>query len=74
MLRGESKRDVNVRGACVHVLGDALSAAVVVIADMVVATAGSYIADPIVSIIHLFGSPGPQSVLGGRQEVLFVVL
>jgi cobalt-zinc-cadmium efflux system protein len=50
-LRGEAKHDVNVRGAYVHMLGDAISAAGVVGAGVVVATTGSYIADPIVSIL-----------------------
>lgn len=49
-LRGEAKHDVNVRGAYVHMLGDAISAAGVVAAGVVVATTGSYIADPIVSM------------------------
>jgi cobalt-zinc-cadmium efflux system protein len=50
-LKGESKHDVNVRGAYVHMLGDAFSATGVVIAGVVVATTGSYIADPLVSIL-----------------------
>ena len=33
-LRGEAKHDVNVRGAYVHMLGDAISAAGVVVAGL----------------------------------------
>ncbi len=50
-LRGESKHNINVRGAYIHMLGDAISAAGVVVAGLVVASTGSYIADPIVSML-----------------------
>jgi cobalt-zinc-cadmium efflux system protein len=50
-LQGGSKHDLNVRGAYVHMLGDAVSAAGVVVAGVVVAATGSYIADPVVSIL-----------------------
>lgn len=50
-LRGESKHNINIRGAYVHMLGDAISAAGVVVAGLIVASTGSYIADPIVSML-----------------------
>jgi cobalt-zinc-cadmium efflux system protein len=50
-LRGAAKKDLNVRSAYVHMLGDAVSAAGVVVAGFVVALTGASIADPIVSIL-----------------------
>src|SRR5205085_11025037 len=50
-LRREAAHDLNVRSAYVHMLGDAISAAGVVIAGIVVALTGSYIADTLVSIV-----------------------
>ncbi len=50
-LRGEAKKDLNVRSAYVHMLGDAIAAAGVVIAGLVVAFTGASIADPLVSIL-----------------------
>ena len=50
-LRGGAKRDLNVRSAYVHMLGDAIAAAGVVIAGLVVAFTGASIADPVVSIL-----------------------
>jgi cobalt-zinc-cadmium efflux system protein len=49
-LKGGAKHDLNVRSAYVHMVGDAISAAGVVIAGIVVATTGSYIADTLVSV------------------------
>jgi cobalt-zinc-cadmium efflux system protein len=48
-LKGEARHDLNVRSAYVHMVGDAISAAGVVVAGIVVATTGSYIADTLVS-------------------------
>ena len=50
-LRGAAKRDLNVRSAYVHMLGDAVAAAGVVAAGLVVAFTGASIADPLVSIL-----------------------
>ena len=50
-LRRDAKKDLNVRSAYVHMLGDAVSAAGVVVAGFVVAFTGASIADPLVSIL-----------------------
>ncbi|MBA2702549.1 MAG: cation transporter [Blastocatellia bacterium] len=50
-LRSAAKKDLNVRSAYMHMLGDAISAAGVVAAGVVVAFTGASIADPIVSIL-----------------------
>ena len=50
-LRGAARKDLNVRSAYLHMLGDAVSAAGVVAAGVVVAVTGASIADPLVSIL-----------------------
>jgi len=50
-LRGGARKDLGVRSAYVHMLGDAISAAGVVVAGLVVAFTGASIADPVVSIL-----------------------
>src|SRR5256714_6854273 len=50
-LRREAAHDLNVRSAYLHMLGDAISAAGVVIAGIVGALTGASFADPIVSIM-----------------------
>ena len=50
-LRGGAKRDLGVRSAYLHMLGDAISAAGVVVAGLIVAFTGASIADPVVSIL-----------------------
>jgi cobalt-zinc-cadmium efflux system protein len=50
-LRRAAKKDLNVRSAYTHMRGDAVSAAGVVVAGVVVAFTGASIADPIVSIL-----------------------
>ena len=50
-LRSGAKKDLNVRSAYMHMLGDAVSAVGVVIAGIIVAFTGASIADPIVSLI-----------------------
>jgi cobalt-zinc-cadmium efflux system protein len=50
-LRKAAKHDLNVRSAYMHMLGDAISAAGVVVAGVVVAFTGTSIADPVVSIL-----------------------
>ena len=50
-LRSAARKDLNVRGAYMHMLGDAISAAGVVAAGVIVALTGTSIADPIVSVM-----------------------
>src|SRR6266404_8194935 len=50
-LRGGAKKDLGVRSAYVHMLGDAISAAGVVVAGLVVAFTGASIADAVASIL-----------------------
>jgi cobalt-zinc-cadmium efflux system protein len=50
-LRNAAKHDLNVRSAYLHMLGDAVSAAGVVIAGILIAFTGLSLADPIVSIL-----------------------
>jgi cobalt-zinc-cadmium efflux system protein len=50
-LHAEGKRDLNIRSAYLHMLGDAVSALGVVLAGIVVAATGWTIADPLVSLL-----------------------
>lgn len=50
-LHEASKHDMNVRSAYLHMVGDAISALGVAVAGVIVATTGSVIADPVVSIL-----------------------
>lgn len=50
-LRSAAKKDLNIRSAYMHMLGDAISAAGVVIAGVIVAFTGASIADPVVSVL-----------------------
>jgi cobalt-zinc-cadmium efflux system protein len=50
-LRKAAKKDLSVRSAYVHMVGDAVSAFGVVIAGLVIALTGATIADPLVSIL-----------------------
>jgi cobalt-zinc-cadmium efflux system protein len=50
-LRGGAKKDLNVRSAYMHMVGDAVSAAGVVLAGVLVAFTGASIADAIVSVL-----------------------
>ena len=50
-LRNAARRDLNVRSAYLHMLGDAVSATGVVAAGVIVALTGVSIADPLVSIL-----------------------
>ena len=50
-LHRASKQDMNVRSAYLHMMGDAVSALGVVIAGVLVATAHTPLADPIVSLL-----------------------
>jgi len=50
-LKSAAKKDLNVRSAYMHMLGDAISAAGVVVAGVIVAFTGASIADPLISIL-----------------------
>jgi cobalt-zinc-cadmium efflux system protein len=50
-LHRGSKHDLNVRSAYLHMVGDAVSALGVVIAGALVATTGTFLADPVVSLL-----------------------
>jgi cobalt-zinc-cadmium efflux system protein len=50
-LSKAAKEDLNIRGAYLHMIGDAAASFGVVIAGIIIALTGAYIADPIVSII-----------------------
>jgi len=50
-LHAGAKHDLNLRGAYVHMIGDAVSALGVVIAGVIVAVTGASTADPIVSLL-----------------------
>jgi cobalt-zinc-cadmium efflux system protein len=50
-LRSGAKRDLNLRSAYLHMLGDAVSAFGVVLAGVIVAFTGSTLADPLVSLL-----------------------
>jgi cobalt-zinc-cadmium efflux system protein len=50
-LRRAAKDDLNVRSAYMHMVGDAISAAGVVLAGVAIALTGSSIVDPIVSVV-----------------------
>ena len=52
-LRSGAKKDLNVRSAYIHMFGDAISAAGVVVAGVIVALTGASIADPVVSATGL---------------------
>lgn len=50
-LRSGARKDLNIRSAYMHMLGDAISAAGVVLAGLLLAFTGASIADPIVSVL-----------------------
>ena len=50
-LHGAAKNDLNVKGAYIHMLGDAVSALGVVIAGAIVLMTGQPLADPVVSLL-----------------------
>ena len=49
-IRHESQHDVNIRGAFVHMIGDAVSSAGIIVAALLIRTTGSTIWDAVVSI------------------------
>jgi cobalt-zinc-cadmium efflux system protein len=50
-LRREGERDVNVRSAVVHMIGDAISSAGIIIAAILIRTTGTVQWDPVVSVL-----------------------
>lgn len=50
-LSRAAKEDLNIRGAYLHMIGDAAASFGVVIAGIIIALTGAYIADPVVSIV-----------------------
>ncbi len=50
-LKKDSERDLNIRSAYIHMLGDILSAAGVILAGVVIRVTGSSLADPIASVL-----------------------
>jgi cobalt-zinc-cadmium efflux system protein len=46
-----SRHDLNVRSAYLHLMGDALASVGVVVAGVIVAVSGSFVADPVVSLL-----------------------
>lgn len=50
-LAKAAKEDLNIRGAYMHMLGDAAASFGVVIAGIIIALTGAYIADPLVSML-----------------------
>lgn len=50
-LRREGKRDINVRGAVLHMFGDGISSAGVIVAAILIRVTGSTIWDPLVSVL-----------------------
>lgn len=51
MLKGSSKVNLNIRGAFLHVLGDALSSLGVIVAGIIIFFTKFYLVDPIVAIL-----------------------
>lgn len=50
-LRNEGKHDINIRGAVVHLIGDALASVGIVIAAILIRVTGLTIFDPILSVV-----------------------
>jgi cobalt-zinc-cadmium efflux system protein len=71
-LRSHARHDLNVRSAYLHLVGDAVSAAGVVVAGILIAMTGSTKADPIVSI--LIGALILASSWGILKEAVNVLL
>lgn len=67
-----AKEDLNIRGAYMHMVGDAAASFGVVIAGIIIALTGAYIADPIVSI--LFAALVLWSSWGILTESIYILL
>ncbi len=50
-LRADSKRDINIRGAFVHMLGDALSSLGIIVGGFAIAATGLQWIDPLLSVL-----------------------
>ncbi len=50
LLAKERRRNLNVRSAFLHIVGDALSSAGVIVGALIILTTGEYAADPIISL------------------------
>jgi cobalt-zinc-cadmium efflux system protein len=50
-MQDGSRHDLNVRSAYLHLMGDALASLGVVVAGVIVAATGSFVADPVVSLL-----------------------
>lgn len=51
LLASERRRNLNVRSAFLHIVGDALSSAGVIVGALIILTTGEYVADPIISLL-----------------------
>ena len=71
LLRESSQRNLNVRGAYLEVLGDALGSLGVILAGAIILATGWKLADPIIGVgIGLFILPRAWSLLGESADVL----
>lgn len=71
LLRKGSKESLNVRGAYLEVVGDALGSVAVIVAAILITTRGWYLADPIASlVIAAMIVPRAVSLLRDVAEVL----
>jgi cobalt-zinc-cadmium efflux system protein len=68
MLHGGSRRSLNLRGAHLEVLGDLLGSAAAVVAAVVIALTGSYVADPVASLL-IAALIVPRTVMLLREAV-----
>jgi cobalt-zinc-cadmium efflux system protein len=51
VLSGARKASLNIRGAFLHVLGDALGSLATIVAAIIMLTTGEYLADPLISVL-----------------------
>jgi cobalt-zinc-cadmium efflux system protein len=72
LLKNHHQRDLNVRSAFLHVVGDALSSIGVIIGGVVMLFTGWAIIDPVISVmICIFLFAGSWRVLRGSMHILF---
>jgi len=71
LLSGRSEKSLNVKGAYLEVMSDALSSVGVIVAGIIMLTTGWYLADPIISMaIGLFILPRTWSLLTQSVHIL----
>lgn len=71
LLSGHSQESLNLKGAYLEVISDALSSIGVIIAGMIMLTTGWYLADPLISVgIGLFILPRTWSLLTQSVHIL----